>query len=109
MKGPDYPMRHPRGHHGDRASAQGTRGCGWPDDQLGRGQNPVLGWSNPTFAHGSVAKVTHGSVQPNKNFFGARRENLDEAGEDGRNYVLQLRLHHLLLLVNLTGLGKTRK
>jgi hypothetical protein len=41
----------------------------WPDDQFGRGQNPVLGWSDPTFAHGSVAKVTRGSLQPNKNFF----------------------------------------
>ena len=31
------------------------------------------------------------------------------AGEEGRNYVLQPRLHHLLLLVNLISLGKTRK
>ena len=29
----------------------------------------MLGWSDPTFAHGSVAKVTRGSLQPNKNFF----------------------------------------
>src|SRR6266404_3309078 len=56
MKHPDHHMRHPRGHLGDRASAQGTRGCAWRDDQFGRGQNPVLGWSDPTFAHGSVAK-----------------------------------------------------
>ena len=41
--------------------------------------------------------------------FGARGENLGEAGEEGRNYVLQLRLHHLLLLVILISLGKTRK
>ena len=40
---------------------------------------------------------------------GARGENLGEAGEEGRNYVLQLRLHYLLLLVNLISLGKTRK
>jgi hypothetical protein len=85
------------------------QGCAWRDDQFGRGQNTVLGWSDPTFAHGSVAKVTRGSLQPDKNFFGARGENLDEAGEEGRNYVLQLRLHHLLLLVNLISLGKTRK
>jgi hypothetical protein len=57
MKYKDHHMRHPRGHLGDRASAQGTRGCAWRDDQFGRGQNPVLGWSDPTFAHGSVAKV----------------------------------------------------
>src|SRR5207249_7443580 len=57
MKYKDHHMRHPRGHLGDRASAQGARGCAWRDDQFGRGQNPVLGWSDPTFAHGSVAKV----------------------------------------------------
>src|SRR5204862_77746 len=56
----DHHMRHPRGHLGDRASAQGARGCAWRDDQFGRGQNPVLGWSDPTFAHGSVAKVVLG-------------------------------------------------
>ena len=109
MKYKDHHTRHPRGHLGDRASAQGARGCAWRDDQFGRGQNPVLGWSDPTFAHGSVAKVTRGSLQPNKNFFGARGENLDEAGEESTNYVLQLRLHHLLLLVNLISLGETRK
>ena len=69
----------------------------------------MLGWSDPTFTHGFVAKVTRGSLQPNKNFFGVRGENLKEAGEEGRNYVLQLRLHHLLLLVILMSLGKTRK
>jgi hypothetical protein len=26
----------------------------------------VLGWSDPTFAHDSVAKVNRGSLQPNK-------------------------------------------
>jgi hypothetical protein len=109
MKDTNHHLRHPRGHLGARTSGQGTRGCAWPDDQFGRGQNPLLGWSDPTFAHGSVAKVTRGSLQPRKNFFGARGENLDEAGEEGRNYVLQLRLHHLLLLVNLISLGKTRK
>src|SRR6266699_6027891 len=60
MKYPDHHMRHPRGHLGDPASAQGTRGCAWRDDQFGRGQNPVLGWSDPTFAHGSVAKLIPG-------------------------------------------------
>jgi hypothetical protein len=28
----------------------------------------VLGWSDPTFAHDSVAKVSRGSLQPNKKF-----------------------------------------
>jgi hypothetical protein len=37
--------------------------------------------------------------------FGARGENLGETGEEGRNYVLQPRLHHLLLLVMRISLG----
>jgi hypothetical protein len=60
VKDPDHHMRHPRGHLGDRASAQRTRGCAWRDDQFGRGQNTVLGWSDPSFAHGSVAKLMLG-------------------------------------------------
>src|SRR6266481_4570877 len=40
---------------------------------------------------------------------GARGENLVEAAEEGRNYVLQLRLHHLLQLGMRISLGKTRK
>jgi hypothetical protein len=60
MKYKDHHMRHPRGHLGDRASAQGTRGCAWRDDQFGRGQNTLLGWSDPIFGHGSVAKVIPG-------------------------------------------------
>jgi hypothetical protein len=66
MKDTDDHIRHPRGHLGDRASAQGTRGCAWRDDLFGRGQNTVLRWSDPTFAHGSVPKVTRGSLQPNQ-------------------------------------------
>ena len=60
MKYKDHHMRHPRGHLGDQASAQRTRGCAWRDEQFGRGQNILLGWSDPTFAHGSVAKVMLG-------------------------------------------------
>ncbi len=42
--------------------------------------------------------------------FGARvrGENFGETGEEGRNYVLQLRLHHLLHLVMRISLEKTR-
>ncbi len=69
----------------------------------------VLGWSDPTFAHGSVAKVNRGSLQPNKKLLAGARvcgEDLGEAGEEGRNYLLQLRLHHLLHLVMRISLGK---
>src|SRR6266404_2702449 len=43
--------------------------------------------------------------------FGARvrGENLGEASEEGRNYRLQLRLHHVLQLWMRISLGKTRK
>lgn len=66
MKDTDHPIRHLRVHLGDRANAHGTRGCAGRDDQFGRGQNPLLGWSDPTFAHGSVAKSILGSLQPTK-------------------------------------------
>jgi hypothetical protein len=68
-----------------------------------------LGWSDPTFAHGSVAKLIPGVAPAQQEVaFGARRE-LGKGGEEGRNYVLQLRLHHLLHLVMRLGFGKTRK
>jgi hypothetical protein len=47
-----------------------------------------------------------GRSSPTRISFDARDEELDEAGEEGRNYVLQLRLHHLLLLANLISLWK---
>jgi hypothetical protein len=72
MKDNNHQMRHPRSHLGDQANAQGTRGCAWRDDQFGRGQNPVLGWSDPTFAHDCVAKVNRGSLQPNKKLLSVR-------------------------------------
>ena len=56
IKDTDHRIRHPRGHLADWATAQGTRGCAWRDDQFGRGQDTVLGWSDPTFARGSVPK-----------------------------------------------------
>ena len=32
----------------------------------------MLGWSDPTFAHGSVPKVSRGSLQPNKKVLSVR-------------------------------------
>jgi hypothetical protein len=66
-KGSVHPVRHPRVHLGERASAQ---------------QETSLG---------------------------ARDENLVEAAEEGKNYLLQLRLQHLLQLGMRISLGKTRK
>ncbi len=109
MRDTDHNIRHPRGHLGDRVSARWTSGCAQRDDQFGRAQNTELGWSDPTFAHGSVAKVTRGSLQPNKQFRSVRAVNLGEADEEGRNYLLQLRLLHLLQLRMRISFGKTRK
>jgi hypothetical protein len=64
MKYKDHHMRHPHGHLGARASAQGTRSCAWPDDQFGRGQNPVLGWSDPTFSAFIRPKSSWGRSRP---------------------------------------------
>jgi len=72
MKDTDHHIRHPHGHLGDQASAQGPSGCAWRDDQFGRGQNTVVGWSDPTLAQGSVPKVTRGSLQPNKKLLSMR-------------------------------------
>jgi hypothetical protein len=110
MKDTDHHMRHPRGHLGDRTSAQGTRGCAWRDDQFGRGQDPVLGWSDPTFGHGSVPK-SESWVAPaqQEDSLGARGVNFGEASEEGRNYALQLRLHHLLLLAVCLSSGKNEE
>jgi hypothetical protein len=68
-----------------------------------------LGWSDPTFAHDSLAKASRASLQPNKKLLLSARvrgENLGEAGEEGRNYLLHLRLHHLLHVVMRISLGK---
>jgi len=83
--------------------------CTRPDREFGRGRAPVLGWSDPPFAHGSVPKRRLGSLQPNKKLLSVRGEKLGEAGADGRNYILQLRLHHLLHLGMRISLGKMRK
>jgi hypothetical protein len=110
MKDTDHHMRHPRGHLADRTT-QGTRGCAWRDDQFGRGQNTLLGWSDPTFARDCVAKVNRGSRQPNNRLRAVRAcaaKNMGETGAEGRNYLLQLRLHHLLHLGMCVSLRKTR-
>ncbi len=72
MRDTDHHIRHPRGQLGDRVSARWTSGCAQRDDQFGHAQNTELGWSDPTFAHDSVAKVTRGSLQPNKQFRSVR-------------------------------------
>ena len=69
-----------------------------------------LGWSDPTFALGSVPKSDSWVAPAQQEIsLGARGENFVGAAEEGRNYVLQLRLQHLLQLGMRISLGKLRK
>ena len=106
MKDTDHHIRHPRGHLGDRASAQGTRSCAWRDNQFG------VGLERPHFCTRFCAQ-SESWVAPAQQeaSFGAlvRGEDFGEAGEEGRNYLLQLRLLHLLQLGMHISLGETRK
>jgi hypothetical protein len=43
-----------------------TKWAEWPRN------GTELGWSDPTFAHDSVAKVSRGSLQPNKKLLPVR-------------------------------------
>jgi hypothetical protein len=61
-----HPLSHRSSHLGVTRSSWEHEGCAWRDYQFGRGQNTVLGWSDPTFWHCPVAKVTAGSLQPNE-------------------------------------------
>jgi hypothetical protein len=72
MRDPDHHIRHPRGHLGDRVSAKRTSGCVWRDDQFGRGQNTLLGWSDPRFTLGTEPCAKVGSLQPNKKILSVR-------------------------------------
>jgi hypothetical protein len=80
MNDTDHAIRHLRVHLGDRANPDGRGTCATQNGQDGQ-----------------------------ETSFGTRGENFGEAGEEGRNYLLQLRLQHLLQLVMRISLGKTRK
>lgn len=60
MKDTDHPIRHPLRHPRIFGRARRRRDCTWRNDQFGRVQNTGLGWSDPTFVHGSVPKVLRG-------------------------------------------------
>jgi len=60
VKDTDHHIRHPLRHPRIFGRVRSRRGCTWHDDQFGRGQNTGLGWSDPTFVHGSVPKVIRG-------------------------------------------------
>lgn len=60
MKDTVHPIVHFSVHPRIFGKVRSRRSCAWQDDQLGRGQNTGLGWSDPTFVHVSVPKVIRG-------------------------------------------------
>jgi hypothetical protein len=64
MKETDHPTRHRRVHPGVRANIWDSRGYAWRGSQFGRGQNTVLGWSDPTFGSLWLPKRILGRSSP---------------------------------------------
>ena len=56
----DHPIVHSSVHLRLSRRVRSRRSCGSYNDQFGRRQNTGLGWSDPTFVHVSVPKVTRG-------------------------------------------------
>ena len=66
MKDTDHCVRHPGGHHSNSASVRNKKKLSVAGRSIWTRHGPVLGWSDPTFAHDSVAKVIRGSLQPTR-------------------------------------------
>jgi hypothetical protein len=88
MQDTDHAIRHPRNHQGGGPHVLERRGSARHDDQFGRGQNTVLGRSDPTFGHDSVPKVMLGVAPAQHNFLRClarvRRRILDKIREGRR-------------------------
>jgi hypothetical protein len=64
MKDTDHCVRHCGGHHSNSASVGKEKKLSIAERSIWTRHGSVLGWSDPTFAHDSVAKVIRGSLQP---------------------------------------------
>ena len=64
MKDTNHCVRHRGDHRGNSASVRKERKLSIAERSIWTRHGPVLGWSDPTFAHGSVPKVIRGSLQP---------------------------------------------
>jgi hypothetical protein len=64
MKDTDHPIRHPRVHLGERASAQWSGSYARQNDQDGRGMAPRWAGATPLFATGSWPKEHWGRSSP---------------------------------------------
>lgn len=47
------------------------KGCAWRGNGIGHGQNPRMGWSDPTFGCLSLANTSWGRSSPQRDFYGA--------------------------------------
>ncbi|HKW61290.1 MAG TPA: hypothetical protein VJN89_01985 [Candidatus Acidoferrum sp.] len=68
MKDTDHLASHPRVHLGDRASAATREVYLQKKDGFGRGQDTVLGWSDPGFWPHSVANPARGVAPAQRRF-----------------------------------------
>jgi hypothetical protein len=64
MKDTDHRVRHRDVHQSNYASVRNEKKLSIAERSIWTRPGTVLGWSDPTFAHGSVAKVIRGSLQP---------------------------------------------
>jgi hypothetical protein len=72
MQGLNHLSLHGWRHPGVTRSCWERKGCAWHDIQFGHGQNTRMGWSDPTFAHGSVAKLMLGVAPAQQEFLSVR-------------------------------------
>jgi len=68
MKDTDHPIRHPRVHLAFEQLPEGEAVAHGETVSLAAEWHRVGLEGDPTFAHGSLAKVTRGSLQPTKRF-----------------------------------------
>jgi hypothetical protein len=64
MKDTNHCVRHRDVHQSNCVSVRNEKKLSIAERSIWTRPGTVLGWSDPTFAHGSVAKVTRGSLQP---------------------------------------------
>jgi hypothetical protein len=66
MKDTNHCVRHRDVHQSNCASVRNGKELSIAERSIWTRPGAVLGWSDPTFAHGSVAKVIRGSLQPKR-------------------------------------------
>jgi hypothetical protein len=72
-KNTNHCVHHSRRHRRDRTSVSDKKQLSRTERTIWTWLGTVLGWSDPTFAHGSVPNVIRGSLQPNCSVRGVPR------------------------------------